>query len=176
VEWSREFSQELLQHWTHQRSVLFCPVLLTQTKRAFGAVACRAHSGFAGLESLSANAAALFIHTGLGDVTLAEILSIPTTWDWTASGGASSSSSDVSYDAWLSNSPGTTWADGTSTVELMVWLAGYGAGTPAGSKVGTVTVAGLEWTYWKGTVQSWASESFAACHRSSAAHSSCLPR
>ncbi|ORY57683.1 concanavalin A-like lectin/glucanase domain-containing protein, partial [Leucosporidium creatinivorum] len=99
--------------------------------------------------------------SGLG-VALSEISSIPTTWDWKVSGGASSAVFDVSYDWWLSADPSCGNAVSCSTVEVMLWLGGYGACTPAGSKVGTVTVAGLQWEYWTGTVQNWDIYSFVA--------------
>jgi hypothetical protein len=55
---------------------------------------------------------------------------------------------DASYDLWFDPTPRT---DGQNTgAELMVWLNHTGPIQPAGSKAGTVTLAGATWDVWYG--------------------------
>ncbi|KAF5318118.1 hypothetical protein D9619_012247 [Psilocybe cf. subviscida] len=103
----------------------------------------------------------LDLKAGLGK-TISSIGSIPVTWSWTYTAASSNLVADVSYDLWLSKSAGTTGATSSSTFEVMIWLSSRGGAQPAGSKVGTANVNGLNWTLWKGPVSSWTCISFVA--------------
>ncbi|KAF8905282.1 glycoside hydrolase family 12 protein [Gymnopilus junonius] len=93
---------------------------------------------------------------------LSAIQSIPTTWQWTYTSASSNLVADVSYDLWLSNTPGSTGATSQSSYEVMIWLSDRGGANPAGSNAGTVSINGQNWTLWKGTVGSWKIFSFVA--------------
>jgi len=55
---------------------------------------------------------------------------------------------DASYDIWFDP---TARTDGQNTgAELMVWLNRTGSVQPAGSKVGTASIAGANWDVWYG--------------------------
>jgi len=59
---------------------------------------------------------------------------------------------DASYDIWFDPTPRT---DGQNTgAELMVWINHTGSVQPAGSKVGTASIAGANWDVWLGR-SSW---------------------
>jgi len=103
----------------------------------------------------------LDLRTGIGK-TLASIVSIPTSWQWTYTSASSNLVADVSYDLWLSKTAGTTGATSASTYEIMIWLSDRGGANPAGSLAGTASINGLTWKLWKGTVGSWAIFSFVA--------------
>ncbi|KAF8177637.1 concanavalin A-like lectin/glucanase domain-containing protein, partial [Pholiota molesta] len=103
----------------------------------------------------------LNLRVGIGK-TLASITSIPTSWKWTYTSASSNIVADVSYDLWLSKTAGTTGATSSSTYEIMIWLSARGGAQPAGSKAGTVSINGVTWTLWKGTVETWKIFSFVA--------------
>ncbi|KAJ6037215.1 hypothetical protein N7540_001494 [Penicillium herquei] len=78
--------------------------------------------------------------------TLSSISSIESTWKWSYSG--TSLDADVAYDMFLASS-----ASGSNEYEIMVWLAALGGAGPissTGSSVGTVTVAGVEFSLYSG--------------------------
>ncbi|KAJ7802071.1 glycoside hydrolase family 12 protein [Mycena olivaceomarginata] len=101
----------------------------------------------------------LDLKVGLGH-TLGGITSIPTAWSWSYTSASSGLVADVSYDLWLSATAGTTGASASSTYEVMVWLSARGGATPAGSPVGTVSINGINWRLYKGTVKTWTIFSF----------------
>jgi len=103
----------------------------------------------------------LDLRVGIGK-TLASIVSIPTSWQWTYTSASSNVVADVSYDLWLSKTAGTTGATSSSTYEIMIWLSDRGGANPAGSLAGTASINGLTWQLWKGTVASWQIFSFVA--------------
>ncbi|QRV81970.1 endoglucanase cel12C [Ceratobasidium sp. AG-Ba] len=88
---------------------------------------------------------------------LSAISSIPTTWAWTYSSASSNLVSDVSYDLWMGNSAG-----GANTDEVMIWISSRGGAGPAGSQIATVSVNGISWKLFKGTVSTWTVWSFVA--------------
>ncbi|KAM0746304.1 concanavalin A-like lectin/glucanase [Meredithblackwellia eburnea MCA 4105] len=94
------------------------------------------------------------LETGLG-VTLASIGSIPTSWSWSYSSASSDLIADVSYDLWLSTDSSCGQAVGCSTYEIMVWLSKRGSCQPAGSYSKTVSIDGVSYDLWTGTVQNW---------------------
>ncbi|CAE6448053.1 unnamed protein product [Rhizoctonia solani] len=96
------------------------------------------------------------LNSGLGK-RLSAISSIPTGWYWTYSSASSNLVSNVSYDLWLSTTSG-----GSSTDEIMIWLSARGGAGPAGSQIATVTVNGVSWKLFKGTVSTWTVWSFVA--------------
>ncbi|KAF5328332.1 hypothetical protein D9619_013358 [Psilocybe cf. subviscida] len=96
----------------------------------------------------------LDLRVGLGK-KLSAIGSIPVTWSYKYSAVSSNLVADVSYDMWLSKAAGTTGASSSSTFEVA---------QPAGSKIGTASVNGLDWELWKGPVSTWTCISFVAPH------------
>ncbi|KAJ7811847.1 glycoside hydrolase family 12 protein [Mycena olivaceomarginata] len=94
--------------------------------------------------------------------TLGGITSIPTAWSWSYTSASSGLVADISYDLWLSATAGTTSASASSTYEVMVWLSTRGGATPAGSPVRTVSINGISWRLYKGTVKTWTIFSFVA--------------
>jgi len=102
----------------------------------------------------------LALNKGLGR-QLSAIGSIPTTWHWTYS-SASNVVADVSYDLWLARSSALGSANSDSTYEVMIWLSTRGGAGPAGSQITTVSIAGVNWKLYKGTVSSWTVFSFVA--------------
>lgn len=102
----------------------------------------------------------LGMNKGLGR-QLSAIKTIPTTWHWTYT-SASNVVADVSYDLWLARSSALGTANGDSTYEVMIWLSTRGGAAPAGSQITTVSVAGVNWKLYKGTVSSWTVFSFVA--------------
>ncbi|KAB8073615.1 putative xyloglucan-specific endo-beta-1,4-glucanase A [Aspergillus leporis] len=77
---------------------------------------------------------------------LSKLSSIPTTWKWTNTG--SSIVADVAYDLFTSSS-----ASGSEEYEIMIWLAALGGAGPissTGSAIATPTVAGKNWSLYKG--------------------------
>jgi xyloglucan-specific endo-beta-1,4-glucanase len=66
---------------------------------------------------------------------------------------------NVSYDLWLSANPhlGNASAD----TEIMIWLYRDGDISPVGSKKTTITIAGIDWDLWEGSVPAgWSVYSF----------------
>ncbi|KAJ7804997.1 glycoside hydrolase family 12 protein [Mycena olivaceomarginata] len=116
----------------------------------------------------------LDLKVGLGH-TLGGITSIPTAWSWSYTSASSGLVSDVSYDLWLSATAGTTGASASSTYEVMVWLSARGGATPAGSPVGTVSINGISWRLYKGTVKTWTIFSFVAPSEVTNYHSDLKP-
>ncbi|KAI5475695.1 glycoside hydrolase family 12 protein [Pseudohyphozyma bogoriensis] len=98
---------------------------------------------------------------GLG-AALSTISSIPSVYDWSYTSPSSDLVADVSYDLWLSTDSTCGQAVSCSTYEVMVWLSARGSCQPAGSLSKTVTVAGIDWELWTGTVQNWNIFSFVA--------------
>ncbi|KAF9026711.1 glycoside hydrolase family 12 protein [Hymenopellis radicata] len=103
----------------------------------------------------------LDLRTGLGK-RISAIASIPATWSWTYSTASADLVADVSYDLWLSNTAGTGGASSSSTFEIMIWLSTRGGAGPAGSQIGTVSINGVSWRLFKGTVSTWTVFSFVA--------------
>ncbi|KAJ7812826.1 glycoside hydrolase family 12 protein [Mycena olivaceomarginata] len=99
-------------------------------------------------ESAATSNANLDLKVGLGH-TLGGITSIPTAWSW-------------SYTRLVRATAGTTGASASSTYEVMVWLSARGGATPAGSPVGTVSINGISWRFYKSTVKTWTIFSFFA--------------
>jgi hypothetical protein len=60
---------------------------------------------------------------------------------------------DIAYDLWFNQTP-TTSGQPNGT-ELMIWIRHAGGVRPAGSQVGTVSLAGAAWDVWKGKMPSW---------------------
>ncbi|PPR06235.1 hypothetical protein CVT24_000626 [Panaeolus cyanescens] len=94
------------------------------------------------------------LKVGMGK-TIAQIGSIPTIFNWHYGSASGDLVADVSYDLWLSRTPGTQGATSSTTYEIMVWLSTRGGAQPAGSRIGTANINGQNWTLWKGTVQNW---------------------
>ncbi|CAE6465988.1 unnamed protein product [Rhizoctonia solani] len=86
---------------------------------------------------------------------------IPTTWRWTYNAASTALIADVSYDLWLSNVPNSGTGSKDTTFEVMIWLSNRRAG-PAGSKVATANINGLNWGLFKGRVGTWDVYSFVA--------------
>ncbi|PCH40581.1 glycoside hydrolase family 12 protein [Wolfiporia cocos MD-104 SS10] len=98
--------------------------------------------------------------SGASGMTLAEITSAPTTYDWTYSSQSSDLRADVSYDIFTGTSAGDP-ASSTSNYEIMVWLSGEGGIQPVGSQVESgVEVAGYSWNLWAGPNSNWETISF----------------
>ncbi len=75
---------------------------------------------------------------------------VPSHWTVTSS---PSGAYDIAYDLWFNQTP-TTSGQPNGT-ELMIWLNHRGGVQPAGSQVGTVTLAGAAWDVWKGSMSGW---------------------
>ncbi|PBK83164.1 glycoside hydrolase family 12 protein [Armillaria gallica] len=114
----------------------------------------------------------LDLRVGLGK-SISSISSIPVTWTWSYSSASSGLVADVSYDLWLSNVASSGGASSTSTFEVMfrttdlahsnmIWLSTRGGAGPAGSQIGTVTINGITWKLFQGTVSTWTVYSFVA--------------
>lgn len=90
-------------------------------------------------------------NTGL-PVQLAENRSVDTHWLFNVTSNGDSRM-NVAYDMWFHPmaNPG---ADDQPTDELMIWLYRSNA-SPAGTRQGTVTIAGTTWEVWRGHVGSW---------------------
>ena len=60
---------------------------------------------------------------------------------------------DASYQLWFNAAAGDSTAGGTlpTSAYLAVWPYSQGSLQPAGSQIGTVTIAGQIWTVWTGT-------------------------
>ncbi|KAJ7681534.1 glycoside hydrolase family 12 protein [Mycena olivaceomarginata] len=99
----------------------------------------------------------LDLKMGLGHM-LGGITSIPTAWSWSYTSASSGLVSDVSYDLWLSATAGTTGASASSTYEVMVWLKLL----PLVLQSETVSINGISWRLYRGTVKTWTIFSFVA--------------
>jgi cellulose 1,4-beta-cellobiosidase len=76
----------------------------------------------------------------------------PTSSSWTTS-PPPSGVYDTAYDVWFDTRPTTSGQpDGT---ELMIWLNSSGPVQPAGSMVGTATIAGATWQVWTTRMSGW---------------------
>ncbi|CAE6481575.1 unnamed protein product [Rhizoctonia solani] len=102
------------------------------------------------------------------------ISSIPTKWSWKYDSVSNPLTADVSYDLWLSRDPNSGPSSASSTVEVMVWLSNRNAG-PAGSKIATAKVGGLDWALFKGRVGTWDVYSFVAASEISNYNANLLP-
>ncbi|MFI9383750.1 glycoside hydrolase [Kutzneria sp. NPDC052558] len=60
---------------------------------------------------------------------------------------------DVAYDLWTNSAPTTGGQPNGS--EIMIWLNSRGGVSPFGSKVATLSIAGLNWDVWTGRQTSW---------------------
>jgi hypothetical protein len=60
---------------------------------------------------------------------------------------------DVAYDLWFNQTP-TTSGQPNGT-ELMIWLNHRGGVQPAGTQIGTVSIAGATWDVWKAAMSGW---------------------
>ncbi|PPQ71705.1 hypothetical protein CVT24_007902 [Panaeolus cyanescens] len=89
-----------------------------------------------------------------------EIGWISTIWNWRISNASGDLIANVAYDLWLSHTPGTQGATGSTTYEIMIWLSSRGGAQPIGSRVGSANINGHNWAVWRGTVQNWAVISF----------------
>jgi len=76
---------------------------------------------------------------------------VTTSWSTSRPGG--SNVYDASYDIWY-NQTATTGGQ-PNGAELMIWLGHNGAVGPAGSKVATVTIGGLQYNVWSARQASW---------------------
>jgi hypothetical protein len=83
----------------------------------------------------------------------AQVASLPAvTSSWTVT-VPTTGAFDVAYDVWFNRTPSTSGQpDGT---ELMIWLNHGGGVQPAGSQVGTVSLAGATWNVWQGPMSGW---------------------
>lgn len=83
-------------------------------------------------------------------VQVANLPPIPTTWAVTA---PPSGAYDIAYDLWFNQTP-TTSGQPNGT-ELMIWLDHRGGVQPAGSRIGTVSLAGATWDVWRASMSGW---------------------
>jgi len=93
---------------------------------------------------------------------LSSISSLPTSWQWSYTAASPALISDVAYDLWLSNTALSTGASSDSTYEIMIWLSARGGAYPAGTKIGTANVNGVNWYLYKGTMKTWTIFTFLA--------------
>ncbi|PCH40472.1 glycoside hydrolase family 12 protein [Wolfiporia cocos MD-104 SS10] len=93
-------------------------------------------------------------------MTLGEITSAPTTWNWEYESISSDTVADVSYDIWIGTSasdPGTS----TSTFEVMIWVSTEGGAGPLGSEIASdISVGGYSWNLYEGFNTYWQTVSF----------------
>ncbi|KAJ7188769.1 endocellulase [Mycena filopes] len=94
-------------------------------------------------------------------VQLANVVSAPTSWNWTYASQSAGIRADVAYDIWLGKASSGNPATSASSFEIMIWLSGLGGIQPVGSQItsGTV-VAGHTWNLWKGPNANWQVLSF----------------
>ncbi|KAF9032915.1 glycoside hydrolase family 12 protein [Panaeolus papilionaceus] len=85
---------------------------------------------------------------------------ISTIFNWRYGSASGDLVANVAYDLWLSHTPGTQGATGTTTYEIMIWLSSRGGAQPIGNRVGNANINGINWAVWRGTVQNWAVISF----------------
>ncbi|KAI0727119.1 endo-1,4-beta-D-glucanase [Fomitopsis betulina] len=98
--------------------------------------------------------------SGASGMTLAEITSAPTTYNWEYTSSSSGLRADVSYDIWTGTSAGSP-ASSTSSYEIMIWLSGEGGIEPVGSQIDSgISVAGHTWNLWSGPNSNWQTISF----------------
>jgi hypothetical protein len=83
-------------------------------------------------------------------VQVSALPAVPSHWAVTSS---PSGAYDIAYDLWFNSTP-TTSGQPNGT-ELMIWLNHRGGVQPAGSQIGTVTIAGAAWDVWKGSMPGW---------------------
>ncbi|WP_341720910.1 cellulose binding domain-containing protein [Micromonospora sp. FIMYZ51] len=88
-------------------------------------------------------------NTGL-PVQVSANRNVNTSWQFSVTG---SGNMNVAYDMWFHPMANPGSAD-QPTDELMIWLYRANA-SPAGSRQGTVTIAGTSWEVWRGYVGSW---------------------
>ena len=83
-------------------------------------------------------------------VRVASLPAVPSSWQVQA---PDTGAYDIAYDLWFNKTPTTSGQpDGT---ELMIWLNHRGGVQPAGSQIGSVTLAGTTWDVWQGKMPSW---------------------
>ncbi len=83
-------------------------------------------------------------------VGVAKLPALPSSWQVQA---PDAGAYDIAYDLWFNKTPTTSGQpDGT---ELMIWLSHRGGVQPAGSQIGTATLAGTTWDVWQVRMQSW---------------------
>ncbi|BCJ62215.1 GH12 family glycosyl hydrolase domain-containing protein [Micromonospora endophytica] len=87
-------------------------------------------------------------NTGL-PVQVSANRSVNTNWQFSVTG---SGNMNVAYDMWFHPMANPTSENPTD--ELMIWLYRSNA-YPAGSRQGTVTIAGTTWEVWRGYVGTW---------------------
>ena len=89
--------------------------------------------------------------TGSGmPVQVSNLGSATSSWSTTQ---PASGAYDVAYDIWYNTTPTTSGQpDGT---ELMIWMNSRGGPQPAGSIVGTATLAGATWNVWQTRMNGW---------------------
>ncbi|KZT12278.1 glycoside hydrolase family 12 protein [Laetiporus sulphureus 93-53] len=108
--------------------------------------------------------------TAAQGMTLAEITSAPTTYDWEYQSSSSGLRADVSYDIWTGTAAGDP-ASSTSNYEIMIWLSGEGGQVgaichfcciqPVGSVATSgISLAGYTWDLWSGPNSGWTTLSF----------------
>ncbi|SCF16566.1 Cellulose binding domain-containing protein [Micromonospora haikouensis] len=90
-------------------------------------------------------------NTGL-PVQLSANRNVNTSWQFTVT-QIGTVNQNVAYDCWLHPMANPGSADQPSD-ELMIWLYRSNA-SPAGSRQGTVTIAGTTWEIWRGYVGTW---------------------
>jgi len=102
--------------------------------------------------------------SGASGMTLADITSAPTTYNWEYTSQSSGLRADVSYDIWTGTSAGDP-ASSTSSYEIMIWLSGEGGIDPVGSQIDSgITVAGNTWNLWSGPNSNWQTISFVSAN------------
>ncbi|KAG8902340.1 hypothetical protein FRC01_009607 [Tulasnella sp. 417] len=135
-----------------------CSQVYSQSGNLVGWGTTYSWSGNSGQVKSYAN---LALKVGLGG-KLSSIGSIPSQWFWAYMYASSNLVANISYDLWLSNSSTGTGASSTSSYEIMIWLSTRGGASPAGSQIATVTINGMSWKLYKGTVMTWTVFSFVA--------------
>jgi xyloglucan-specific endo-beta-1,4-glucanase len=75
---------------------------------------------------------------------LSSISSIPTVWDWNTV-DREAGVYDVSYDMFLTSSPGAAY-----THEIMVWVKAEGGAGPIGGQIATYSINGYTWDLHSG--------------------------
>ncbi|EIW52355.1 endocellulase [Trametes versicolor FP-101664 SS1] len=100
-------------------------------------------------------------HNTAKGVQLSSLKSAPTAWQWEYESQSSGIRADVSYDIWTGTTPTGNPASAASSFEIMIWLSGKGGIQPVGSQVQSgISLAGHNWTLWKGPNANWEVLSF----------------